>query len=116
MTKRYLQILAKEMFKALTNISRPIFREISHKRRIRYDLCQLSKFSIPNIRSVYHGLESLSYLGPKITNTVSSTLKDLSAIISFKKAIKQWQFGNCPCRLCKTYLGNTEFINIRSFN
>ena len=28
----------------------------------------------------------------------------------FKKKINQWSPGNCPCRLCKTYIKSISFI------
>ena len=62
------------------------------------------------IESVYNGSESIACLGPKIWNKVQSELKQISKISSFRKAIKDWFSRDCPCRLCKTYLGNNCFI------
>ena len=63
---RNLQILATEMFKVYNDVAPPIFTEIFNKRNPTYQLRHTSHFSIPPVRSVYNGTESLSFLGPKI--------------------------------------------------
>ena len=83
-----LQILATEMFKVYRNISPPIFSEIFHRSDENYNLRINSDFAMPNIRSVFHGSESISYLGPKIWDIVSLELKELSSAVAFKKYIK----------------------------
>ena len=107
---RNLQILAIEMFKVHSDLSPPIFKELFHKRTSNYELRHPSQVTIPRIESVYNGSESIAYLGPKIWNMVPSELKEMSSISSFKKQIKEWHPSNCPCRLCKRYLGNIGFI------
>ena len=72
---RNLQILATRMFKVYNNITIPIFTEIFDKRNPNYQLRRTSHFSIPPVRSVYNGTESLSFLGPKIWDIVPTELK-----------------------------------------
>ena len=107
---RNLQILAIEMFKVHSDLSPPIFKELFHKRTSSYELRHPSQVTIPRIESVYNGSESIAYVGPKIWGMVPSELKEMSSISSFKKEIKEWHPSNCPCRLCKRYLGNIGFI------
>ena len=108
---RNLQILATEMFKVYRNKSPPIFSEIFHRRDINYNLRINSDFAIPNVRSVFHGSEIISYLGPKIWDIVPLELKELTSV-AFKKVIKEWKPKNCPCRLCKKYVSNLGFITV----
>ena len=56
------------------------------------------------VHTVYHGIESLSLLGPKIWDLVSVVLKQLENLDSFKSKIKNYVSFECPCRLCKTYI------------
>ena len=49
---------------------------------------------MPNIRSVFHGSESISYLGPRIWGTVPLKLKELTSVAAFKKGIKEWKPKN----------------------
>ena len=98
---RNLQILATEMFKVNRNISPSIFSEIFHRRDINYHLPINPDFAMSNVRSVFHGSESVSYLGSKIWDIVPLELKKLTSVVAFKKGIKQWKLKNCSWRLCK---------------
>ena len=69
-------------------------REKSHSN-LRYT----SEFIIPPIHSVYHGSESVSYLGPKIWE-----------LIPPEESKKKWKPTNCPCRICKTYIPSVGFL------
>ena len=107
---RNLEVLATEMFKVYRNLSPNIVAEIFHARRNNYNLRHSWFFSIPYVKTVYHGSESLSNLGPRIWDLVPSTLKELDDVNSFKTQIKKWQPENYPCRLCKTYIPQVGFI------
>ena len=113
---RNLPILDKEMLKVYRNISPPIFSEIFHRGDINYNLRINSDFAMPNVRSVFYGSESISYLkfGPKIWDIVPLELKELLSVVAFKKGIKEWKPKNCPCRLCKKYVPNLGFITVTS--
>ena len=54
------------MFKVYRNVFPPIFGEIFHRRDINYNLLINSNFAMPNVKTVFHGSESIPYLGPKI--------------------------------------------------
>ena len=85
---RNLQILATEMLKVYRNICPPIFSEICHQRGNNYNLRINSDFAMPNVRSVFHGRKSSSYLVPKIWNIVPLQLKELTSVAAFKKGLK----------------------------
>ena len=57
---RNLQILGTEIFKVYRNISPPIFSQIFHRLDINYNLRNNSDFAMPNVKSVFHGNESIS--------------------------------------------------------
>ena len=86
---RNLQTLATEMFKVYKNLPPPIITNFFHVRQNNYNLRHDSYIAIPNVKSVYHGTESLSNLGPRIWNLVLDKLKQLVDIYSFKKEIKK---------------------------
>ena len=88
MHARNLQVLATEIFKVYKNLSLTILAEIFRARQNNYNLRHSSFYSIPYAKTVYHGSESLSNLGPKIWNLVPSTLKKLDNVNSFKTHIK----------------------------
>ena len=95
-------MLATEMLKVYRNMS-PIFSVLFRRRDINYNLRSNSNFAVPNVKSVFHGSES-------IWDIVPLELKQLTSLNAFKKGIKKWQPKNCPCRLCKQYLSNLGFI------
>ena len=79
---RNLQIFATEFFKESKYLAPTIFREFSSKRSVQYNLRHASEFSVPNVKSTFHGTESLSYLVPKIRDLVPKELKELSSLKS----------------------------------
>ena len=100
------------MFKVYRNISPPIFSEIFHRRDITCNLRINSDFAMPNVKSVFHGSESISYLCHKIWDIAPLELKDLTSVVAFKNGIKEWKPKNSPCRLCKKYVSNLGFIRV----
>ena len=75
-----------------------------------HDLRENSQFTIPPVRAVYHGLESILFLRPKTWNVLPDRLKNANSIAVFKMQIKKWKPGNCPCRLCRVYVQNVGFV------
>jgi len=107
---RNLQVLASEMFKVKNKMSPEIINEIFQNRTTAYNLRANSSFSIRQVHSVYHGTESLSFLGPKIWELVPEDIKQSESFEIFKNKIKGWVPLNCPCRLCRVYIQNVGFI------
>ena len=108
---RNLQILATEMYKIKNNLSPPIIADLFEQRNEQhYNLRNWAQFSLPAIKTVYHGSESISFLCPKIWNMLPDKLKNASSLEVFKASIKSWKPENCPCRLCRLYVQNVGFI------
>ena len=107
---RNLQVLATEMFKVKNQMAPDILDDIFINRKQSYNLRNNSSFSIRRVHSVYHGTESLSFLGPKIWELVPDDLKESESFEIFKRKIKGWIPTKCPCRLCRVYIQNVGFI------
>ena len=75
-----------------------------------YNLRQILQFSRSLAKSVYHGSESISYLGPKIWHMQPDDYKTKQNLDTFKIRIKKWKPENCPCRLCKVYIDRVGFL------
>ena len=69
-----------------------------------------SYFAMPRAKTVNHALESLSYIGPKLWNSIPSHMKETDSINEFKYVIKTWKPDFCSCRLCKVYLQNIGYL------
>ena len=107
---RNLQALATEMFKICSNLSPDIVKDIFQKRIVPYNLRSENSFMSRLVNSVYHGTESLSFLGPKIWEQVLQEIKGSENIAILKSEIKKWTPSHCPCRLCRTYLPQIGFM------
>ena len=70
-------------------VSPPIISELFRRRGISYNLRSNSNFAVPNVKSVFHGSENSTYLGPKIWDIVPLQLQELTSLNAFKKGIKK---------------------------
>ena len=66
--------------------------EIFQNRALLYNLRTNSNFSSRQVHSVYHGTESLSFLGPKIWELVPEDTKQSESLEIFKNKIKKFTF------------------------
>ena len=107
---RNIQALATEMFKVKNNIAPEIMKELFAPKMSSYDLRNNNSFKRRRVKSVWHGTESVSYLGPKIWDLVPNEIKESESLNGFKFKIKRWVPEGCPCRICKIYLGQVGFI------
>ena len=82
---RSIQTLATEMFKLKNEISREIICiNFIQRMNNHYSLRHINHFETPFVRTAYNGTKSISYLGPKIWDTVAEEYKKLNSINSFK--------------------------------
>ena len=68
----------------------------TQKDNNRYNLRHTSKFPLP--------------LGPKIWDMLPDDCKDIDNLNTFKNKVKKWKPENCPCRPCKVYINNKDFV------
>ena len=105
-----IQCLVTKIYKVSNGLSPPIVSNIFTQKNCHpYNLRLNSQFSRPLVRSVFHGTESISYLGPVIWDILPDSYKNLPNVSVFKNRIKKWKPENCPCRLCKTYISRLGF-------
>ena len=70
------------MCKVSNGLSTPVVSNIfAQKNSHRYNLRLSSQFSRPLVRSVFHGTESMSYLGPVIWDILPNSYKNLPTFI-----------------------------------
>ena len=93
---RKIQILATDMYKLISNLSLPIMNRVFKLNSdSRYNLRQILQFSRSLVKSVYHGTETVSYLGPKIWDILPDDYKTRQNLDTFKIEIKKWKPENC---------------------
>jgi len=108
--QRNLQTLAIEMFKFKKGLSPSFMNEVFVKKVSIYSLRNESEFQRRNIRTVRHGSESLSNIGPQIWDQIPDDIRDAESLPIFKSKIRKWKAKNCPCRLCKCFIANIGFV------
>ena len=84
-----IQALPIEMFKVKHKACPEIAGDIFMKRtNNQYSLRNRPDFITPHVHSVFHGAESISYLGPKTWDIVPEEFKHKKSLNSFKESIK----------------------------
>ena len=59
---------------------------------------------------MFYGLETISYRAPQSWTILPEEFKQRNTISLFKGDVRQWICNECPCRLCKVFEPNLEFI------
>ena len=108
--QKNLQILATEIYKTKNDLGPKIMKDTFHFIQKPYNLRNDPELQRRRNRTVYFGTESISSLAPKIWELIPSDIRSANSLGIFKGKIKSWATDRCPCRLCKTYIGNVGFI------
>ena len=70
-------------------------------------------FLIPNAKNEFMGKLCLRWFGPVVWEVMlPESYKTIILLDKFKEDIKKWIPDNCPCRLCKNYIGSVGFIEV----
>ena len=107
---RNIKILATEKCKFLQGLSPPLMNEIFVERNNNYSLRGNNVLTRRRVDSVRYGTETVSFLAPKIWDTLPKNIKDSESLDNFKRKIKKlipWEF---PCKLCEIYVPHVGFI------
>ena len=106
---RNLQKLATEMYKVYNDLSPNLMKSIFLRRAMHYNQQNENSFEPTNASMVFHGIERLSYRGPKTWTLVPDSIKLYKTLTEFRAKIKNWEPIGCTCRLCNIYVFNLGF-------
>ena len=98
--QRNLQFLMTEIFKTIHGLNPSFMKEFFIMEETCYNLRCQYRMKVPRVTSTKYGLETLSFRGCQIWNTLPSEFKYLSSVPKFKEQIKSWSGSNCNCRIC----------------
>ena len=98
------------MFKVRNGESPEIMQNIFKEIPNTYNLRNNRIWATYNVRTVYHGMETLSFRGPKTWDILPNSLKEATSLKHFKREIKKWKPEGCTCRLCKVYVEKLGFL------
>ena len=105
-----LQILMLEMYKARNHLNPSFKKEIFCENTIYYNLRNNNEFVQPRVRSVNNGTESVRFKGPQLWKTLPPKIRNSESLCQFKTKIKNWYGENCPCKLCRIFIQNWDFL------
>ena len=105
-----IQVLATEIYKTVNGRAPTIVNSIFEIKYFEYNLRNKTNFKWCRINYVWYGIDSLTYLGPKIWNFVPDDIKKSESLNVFKTKIKKWISRDCPCRLCRLYIQDLGYI------
>ena len=107
---RNIRATAVEIYRVIQEISPPLLNEVSVPHQGNYELRGNNFFKRRRVKSVRYETELVLFLAPKIWKILPNEIKDSDTFQIFKANIKKWIPAECPCRLCKIYLPQLEFI------
>ena len=82
---RNLQKLAIEIFKVKLGLAPEIMKNIFPIIENPYDLRSETKFKSRNVHTVRHGIETASFVAPKIWSSIPRSYKECSCLNEFKQ-------------------------------
>ena len=108
---RSFQVLATEKSKINRNISSSIMKSMFVSRTEHpCNLRIIPQFFAPLVSAIFHGTDSISFVGPNICSLLPETFKNIDSLENFKISIKKWKPENFSC---KAYMKNVGFLRIR---
>ena len=94
--KENSKYLDTEIYKILYSLSPEIMKGIFKTKANYYNTLNALIFSKRNVKTIRYGLQTMSYVGPKIWDLVSKEIKQVTILNKFKAKIKVWKLVNCP--------------------
>ena len=82
-----------------------VFEIVEGPHAIRNEL----KLKSRKINSVRYDIETASFVGTTIWNSLPGDLKQCKSLELFKSRIKNWIPENCPCKLISNELATSKF-------
>ena len=109
---RNIQALATEFYKIKNGLSPELFTEIfARETESHYNLRRCNDFRVPSIRTVYHGSESISFLGPKIWNILPAKIKQPASLNSFKNQLQNRRHKVVHADCAEVYINGVSFLS-----
>ena len=109
---RNLEKLVAGIFKVKMNLNPEIVKEVLEivegLSALRIEL----KIKSRKIHSVRYAIETASFVGARVRNSLPSNLKQCKSLEFSESKIKNWIPKNFPCKLCKTYLQRIGYVHI----
>ena len=84
--------------------------DIFKLRENTYSLQNFHIFQRENPGSLKYGLDAIPYRTSQLWQQVAIDIREAASLALFKNPIKTWKWEDCPCRSCKIFIQNVEYI------
>ena len=96
-----LRVLVIEIYKTL-NCTNPSFvQEYFVRKDTKYDLRTKDLLQIPAAKSIIFGIDSITFQGSLLWNSMPDLIKSASSAAIFKRNITNWSGDKCKCKICR---------------
>ena len=99
--QRNLQNLMTEIYKTINQINPAYMWEFFVEKDMTYNLCTKVLCRLPQAQTNRYGLDSLSFRGSLLWNTLKDEVKRAGTLTKFKKSIMKWDGKSCNYLICK---------------
>ena len=89
-----------KIFKIKKDFAPPILGTILKGKNNTCNVRNFQEFERERKRTVYFGLETISYRSPQLWSPLPEHMRQLNSIDQFKRSVRQWVCNTCPCRFC----------------
>ena len=95
-----LQKLMIEVYKSLNHLKPEYMWKFFVKKDVQYNLRTKELCKLPSVSSQSYGLNSLSFRGSLLWNTIDDEITLSPSLKKFKKKIRSWNGISCTCFIC----------------
>ena len=96
-----LQNLMLEIYKSMNHLNPSYIWHLHERKESQYDLRTKHLCKLPITNALKFGMESLSFRGSLLWNSLNDEIKELPTVASFKTKIKTWMGKKCNWKICK---------------
>ena len=90
-----------KIYMLLNNVNPSIVWEFHEKKYVAYDVRKKNLCKLPKAKTISYGVESLSFRGSFLWNTLDDNVKQEPTLARFKNKIRNWAGEPCTCRICR---------------
>ena len=95
-----LQKLMIEIFETMNGLNPPLVWEFHERKHVTYNLRIQNLFKLPPIKTMSFRLDSISFRGSFLWNTLDDNIKREKTLACFQKRIYKWSGTSCTCKIC----------------
>ena len=96
-----LRVLMIEIYKTLNCTNPSFMQECFVRKDTQYDLRTKDLLQIPAAKSIMFGIDSITFRGSLLWNSMPDLIKRASSAAIFKRNIKNWSGDKCKCKICR---------------